>query len=361
MPVKVLAFFDTRYQSANGGEAKRYWRSLVIPPLSKYHQPVGIPTARLGTYDLAVPEQAAAVVQAARQAGLDGFIVDCRKTDEGYVTEAACIDSFCDDDFGIAFRWNNPPLADVGAEMAEFRALVAALLLQHPVLCQGCPMLIVGAPQRLADPARSVALLRAVASGAGLPGLYLIANVSDQRSGFLAAGFDALLDPDPSEWASTTPFTVPSVGDPLEISARLEEVRRIADRLHHGPQFLCSRMVDRGSRGKVFPRVFPQFNNWVRFPSDGATMLTDIEPSLFASFLEKAMHWAGTHLPDGERFVFLDSWNDRGCCSEVEPSTRLGEALLRATAEGIQRGAYAAWAVGNVNNTPVRVVKSNYF
>ena len=112
MPVRVLAFFDTRYQSS--AELARLvgtadpWRELrEARPLSRQYGPMNWPSS-LGTYDLADPTQTAAVVGMAVQAGIDGFVVEARPADGGYVTGAEPLAAISRPGlFGLAFRWQN--------------------------------------------------------------------------------------------------------------------------------------------------------------------------------------------------------------------------------------------------------------
>ncbi|HMA49036.1 MAG TPA: glycoside hydrolase family 99-like domain-containing protein, partial [Magnetospirillaceae bacterium] len=82
----VLAFFDTGFM----GTDERWRRLRESRPASRQHFPLNLPST-LGQYDLAKPEQTAPVVGMARQAGIDGFVIDCRWLGGAYRHDAAAL------------------------------------------------------------------------------------------------------------------------------------------------------------------------------------------------------------------------------------------------------------------------------
>lgn len=276
--IRVLAFFDARFQSSGelweaGGRVDNWDRILGIHPLRRHHSPLLQPSKALGRYDLADARSVGRVVAVARAAGIGGFVLDCHRHGDRYVTGAECLDAWCDEDFGVAFRWNPYTDGVAGQDEAAQSVTVAALMdaitgFGH-VLADGRAVLVVNDPYRLPRPARTVALLREAASTAGIGGLYLVATAAEAKGGLLDAGFDALLDPNPAQWASCKPADLLTGYTFLQAEAGQADGGMFDDTLMTYTQFVNSRMIGRPSRGKVLPRVMPDFANWTEHPQGG--------------------------------------------------------------------------------------------
>ena len=341
----VLAFFDTGF--IGGGR----WKQLLeARPASRQHFPLNQPSS-LGQYDLSKPEQTAPVVGMARQAGLDGFVIDLRFLGGAYRHDAALLAPFCGEPFGLGFRWRNgeePVWADLAQALDQVeraKALVATLKGVPARLIGGRIALIVEDPKHLAAPAAVVTALRRAAAEAGLPGLYLIANRAEDKGRFLSAGFDALIDPSPDSWHSCPPSNRASGLDYLEVMAGMKDSAEYLDRFFPYLPFTVSRMLNREDRGKALPRVFASFHNWLRHPEGGGTHLVSPGHSahdvhMFGLFVENAMLFAHAHFPEGERAVFLQSWNGWLDGTQIEPSLLDGDLVYDAARRAIDRGRY---------------------
>ncbi|MEE3622837.1 glycoside hydrolase family 99-like domain-containing protein [Nitrospirillum sp. BR 11752] len=343
LSLRVLAFFDARFQSGPLGQAcgggDPWARALDAYPARRHHSPLLQPGKALGRYDLADAASAGRVVAVARATGIGGFVLDCHRVGDQYLTGAECLDAWCDDNFGLAFRWT-PPAGPVTA--ADAAALMAAITGFSPLLADGRQVLVVNEPYRLPDPAGAVALLRQVASVAGLGGLYLVATAAEARGGLLDAGFDALLDPGPAQWRSCKPADLLNGYTFLQAEAGQADGGMFDDTIMTYAHFVNSRMVDRPSRGKVLPRVVLDYADWPDHPQGGATLLASTSPTLYRRFLAGALTYVAQHFPEDERLVFIDSWNHWRQRSQIEPTTQFGSTVLDETANGIRQGGYVA-------------------
>lgn len=369
--VRVLAFFDTRYQSSEqmrrlNGAGDPWARLREARPASRQHFALNMPST-LGMYDLADPQAVAGVVTMARGAGIDGFVVDCRWSGENYVTGAEALAPTTGEDFGLAFRWANGEedfwrqSADGEARRRRASALMAALKIGHPTGVAGRVLLIVDRPKEVADLAGTATLLRAAAAEAGLPGLYLVANRAEDKGRFISAGLDALIDPGPAEWHSCAPSNRPSGLDLLEVMAGLRDSVEYLDKFFPYLLFSVSRMINREQRGKVLPRVFPAFHDWALHPDGGATHLVApgnkaVDTYWYGLFMENAMLHTHEHFPADERIVFLESWNGWLQGSQVEPSLLDGDLVYNATRDAIDRGRYVVRTRGEVGEGGVSAV-----
>jgi hypothetical protein len=343
----ILAFFDTRFHPGRGDP----WRRLrEAKPASRQHFPLNLPST-LSQYDLTRPEQTAPVVAMARGAGIDGFVIDCAWHKGAYQHDARLLAPFCQDGFGLGFRWRNEDEEiwqdAAGAVQQQERAERMMATLRDVPTCRlaGRVPFIVDAPKVLAAPAANLAMLRQAAEKAGLPGLYLIANRAEDKGRFLSAGFDALIDPAPDQWHSCNASNRASGLDYLEVMAGLKDSVDYLDRFFPYLTFTVARMLNRESRGKVFPRVFAAFHNWALFPDGGATHLVNYgnrpcDTHLFGLFVENAMLFAHRHFAPDERAVFLQSWNGWMEGSQIEPSLLDGDLVYNAARDAIDRGRY---------------------
>lgn len=344
--MKILAQFDTRFQR----DGAMWQRLREARPASRQLYPLNLP-ASLGAYDLTDPAQAGPVVALARQAGLDGFVVDCEWRDGDYRHDAALLAPFCDEKFGLALRWRNGPEtlwtdpASILDMEERVNALAAAMTGLPPVLLGGRLALIIDQPKQLAAASAVVALLRRAAAAAGLPGLYLIACRAEDKGRFLSSGFDALIDPPPDEWHSCKPENRASGLDFLEVLAGLKDSSLSLDKFFPYLAFTVGRMLNREFRGRSVPLVFPAFHDWLSHQNGGATQLVNggqqpADPLMFGMFLENAMLFADRHFPPGEAVVLLQSWNGWLDGSQIEPSLLDGDLIFIATRNAIDRGRY---------------------
>jgi hypothetical protein len=110
--------------------------------------------------------------------------------------------------------------------------------------------------------------------------------------------------------------------------------------------FAVSRMINREARGKVFPRVFPAYQNWPSHTTGGATVLMDrdgpgsVDRYIYGLFVENAITFAHENFAPDERFVFLESWNHWLDGSQIEPSVLDGDLIYNATRNAIDKGRY---------------------
>lgn len=354
MTVKLIAFFDARFQNSGPlWEAcgrQDHWRNTLdaYPERGTQTALLRPLPGNLGTYDLAQPDQARRVVELARITGLSGFVLDCHPTEKGFETGAEALNPWCNDAFGLAFQWDNGP-RPVGCDIATFdwethrvqlRALIAAIAPFHHVRMGGHPVLVIKRPRTLVSIGITLAILREEAQAAGLSGLYLIANAADERGQLRESGFNSLLDPDPSEWPSCDRNMEPNGFLQLQIQAGREEPSHLVDTSLDYRKFICSRMANRPVRGKVLPRVIPYYSNWPDHLEGGCTSLVNYRVHWFRIFLYRAMAFVFQTFPADEQVVMVDSWNDWRNGTQLEPSIRLNDLMLVETQTAIEWGHY---------------------
>jgi len=341
MTVRILAFFDTAYPGN--------WQALrQARPQSRRYPSLNWPST-LGTYDTTKAEQVAQVAGLAAAAGIDGFVVDLKPTADGYVTGAEALAALCRPGlFGLAFRWRggkDAAWADEAARPARARQLIAALAALKPAFLDGKPVLAVEDPGGLGDVRQAVALLRAEAASAGLTGFRLLASRAESAE-VVGLGFDAAIDPGPADWGSCPQSNKPTGLDVLEIQAGLKDSVELTDKFYSYQLFIFSRMINRETRGKVYPRVFPAYFDWAAHPDGGATVLVNghadkgVDQYMFGLFVENAISWADRNFAEGEKFVFLESWNHWLDGSQIEPSVLDGDQVYQTVKDAIDKARF---------------------
>jgi len=198
----------------------------------------------------------------------------------------------------------------------------------------GKPMVMVYRPAIIPHVLEMVEIWRKAAASAGLPGLYLVATNSFGFDYPHDIGFDAigqfpphavhvgrvndstlhLLNPD---------FTgnVYDYGDAVDVN--LKFLQRV------GEERRC---------GAYFAGVMPGWDNEARKPSKGQ-VFHDSTPEKFWRWLDGAVEWSKANNPPGQRFVFVNAWNEWAEGAYLEPDRKFGYSYLAAVANVRAKGA----------------------
>lgn len=88
---------------------------------------------------------------------------------------------------------------------------------------------------------------------------------------------------------------------------------------------------------QYIPSVLPNWDNTPRSQREGL-VLHGSTPALFAPQVHKALARAQA-LPEGERMVFVKSWNEWAESNHMQPDLRFGHGYLQAFREVWQRDA----------------------
>jgi len=215
-------------------------------------------------------------------------------------------------------------------EAEHFRYLLKAFTDERYVRIDGRPLFYVFRPEQLPDPARWTQRWQAMARAAGLPGLYLVAEVSDLLGGgpvftdVRQAGFDAGVY-----------VRIPADRRPLamlRMRAR-RKLRRGPEVYPHARRLPAPPAVVR-QQPVIHPCVYPNWDNTPRSSRRGV-VLRGSSPEVFAGHVREAARRAGAHRP-GERLLFIKSWNEWAEGNHLEPDARVGHGWLEALREGLR-------------------------
>jgi hypothetical protein len=169
-----------------------------------------------------------------------------------------------------------------------------------------------------------------MAEAAGLPGLYLVAEVSDLLGGgpvftdVEAAGFDAgvyVRIPADRSTASILRMRV------RRKFRKGPEVYPHSVRLPEPPNSLAGSVP-------LHPCVYPNWDNTPRSSRRGV-VLRGSQPQLFERHVAEAARRARAQ-PEKERLIFVKSWNEWAEGNYLEPDRQYGHAWLEALQQGLQ-------------------------
>lgn len=123
-----------------------------------------------------------------------------------------------------------------------------------------------------------------------------------------------------------------------EITKNLKLYNRdFAGQIYSYSEFVDS-MIKRPNEEQYmhFKTVIPCWDNEPRRPGNGLT-LAGSSPELYGKWLESVCQHTLSNFAPGERFVFINAWNEWGEGAHLEPDRRFGYAYLQATANALKR------------------------
>lgn len=314
-----------------------------------HHQP-HLP-ADLGFYDLRLPEAREAQAALAQEYGVEAFVYWHYWFGAGQrILERPFAEVLASGSPGTSFclAWANQTWSGIwhGAsdrvliaqhylgpedDQAHFDAIVAAFRDERYLRVGDRPVFYVFRPEQLPNPAEFVDRWQAMARAAGLPGLYLVAEVSDlvgtgpRFSDARGSGFDAAVY-----------MALPAERSTLSILRM-----RAGRKLMGGPE-IYGYARDPIPVPTAFddpynqPCVYPNWDNTPR-AGRGGVVLHGSSPERFRPHLRAAIGRA-QRAPAEERFVWIKSWNEWAEGNYLEPDREYGRGWLEVVREELTRG-----------------------
>jgi lipopolysaccharide biosynthesis protein len=301
----------------------------------------------MGFYDLRVPQTRAAQADLAREHGIEGFVYWHYWFAGRRILERPFADvlNSGEPDFPFALAWANQTWTGIwhGAsdrilieqtypgerdDQLHFESLLPAFTDHRYVTVEGRPLFYVFRPERLPEPAAFVERWRQMASAAGLPGLYLVAEMSDLLG-------DGPIYPDPFKEGFDAGV---HVRIPVERSGIRDFGMRALRSMKRPEVYSYARApVDRpqsSATQPVFPCVYP---NWDNTPRSGARGLVahGSSPDRFRVHVADAIDRLES-LPEAQRLLFVKSWNEWAEGNHLEPDLRFGRSYLEVLRDALQ-------------------------
>jgi hypothetical protein len=309
-------------------------------PLFRGHMQPHLP-ADLGFYDLRLADTREAQAGLARRYGIEAFcywhywfggrrILE-RPFDEMLSSRAP--------DFPFCLGWANQTWSGVWHGAADrvlieqtypgpeddrrhFEHLLPAFSDSRYLRVDGKPLFYVFRPELLPDPPTFVDRWRLLAAEAGLPGLHLVAEVSDllgkgpTYTAFERDGFDAGVY-----------VRLPARTDRRSVLAMraARKLLRYPERYTYADQPLAPPQAIAGDR--LYPCVYPNWDNTPR-SGRGGLVLTGSSPEAFRGHVTAAVRSLETRSVE-HRLLFVKSWNEWAEGNYLEPDLEHGHGFLR--------------------------------
>jgi hypothetical protein len=340
-------FHPTPENSEWWGAGFTEWTNTAkATPLFRGHRQPRIP-ADLGFYDLRLAETRAAQSSLAKEYGVDAFCYwhywfgNGKRILERPFEEVLASGA---PDHGFCLGWANQTWTGIwhGAddrvlieqtypgiedERAHFEHLLPAFTDPRYVTIDGRPLFYIFRPEQLPDAAGFVDRWRAMALEAGLPGIYLVAEVSDllgRGPRYTRIGEDGF---DAGVYVRLPAQT--SRADVLRMRLQRKLLKsperyRYAAQLPQPPSDV---------RSKVHPCVYPNWDNTPRAGRRGLVVEGN-SPQAFEGHVREAVQMT-QEWPETERMIFVKSWNEWAEGNHLEPDIHGGRANLEAFASGL--------------------------
>ena len=102
--------------------------------------------------------------------------------------------------------------------------------------------------------------------------------------------------------------------------------------------FITNRKYLRNTKAKVFPGLFPDWDNSPRRYNRGAMILKST-PANYKQWLSDLIKWTKEHNEEDERFIFVNAWNEWAEGAHLEPDSYYGYAYLQKTREALEENS----------------------
>lgn len=361
--LQVIAFYLPQYHPFKEndewwGKGFTEWTNVgKAKALFKGHNQPRVPT-ELGYYDLRLPIVREQQAQMARDAGVTAFCYWHYWFGNGKRLIPEVFDEVLESgkpDFPFCLGWANhswfaknwnsdgtisqkilmeqayPGLED---EKMHFAFLLKAFKDHRYVKIDGKPLLYIFDPVKL--PVEYIENLKKWTVEAGFPGLYLVANLADNRhdkSEFLQKGYDAV------SYQRLGSAGRSGTRTEDKIVRRIEKWKReIKGFLTHRPPFMedyrkvYHEFITQADRAEdVIPAIVPQWDHTPRSGWNG-TLLVNAKPQYFYLHCKEAIDAVKNKK---HPILFLKSWNEWGEGNMMEPDMTYGRGFIDALRKAV--------------------------
>jgi hypothetical protein len=335
------------------GKGFTEWTNVTkAKPLFRGHHQPDLP-ADLGFYDLRVPEVREEQAELARRYGIGAFCYYHYWFGEGRRLLNRPFDEVLatgKPDFPFMLCWANETWSGVwhgvpdktlieqrylgrSDEIEHFKLLLGSFHDPRYLRVFGKPVFMIYRPANIPTLRETLAHFRQLATDAGLPGLYLIAQHPDPYWDCEAFGFDAYVNASGfflrrSKWV---PWSRPGTKIKNWVLEKLGRPTVIPYEKH------AERIVPSAASPLAIPCVVPGWDNTPRSGSLGL-VFQGATPSRFEVQVRRAVERINsTGAKNG--FLFIKSWNEWAEGNHLEPCQRFGHGYLQALKRALDQGS----------------------
>ena len=346
LPATLVAFYLPQFHpfeenDAWWGKGFTEWRNVsrALPQFEGHVQP-RLP-GDLGFYDLRVGETLRAQARLATDHGIGAFCFYFYWFSGHTLMEQPLRQWLADSTIELPFclcwanenwtrRWDgrNQDVLIGQQHSAEddlaFIAHVADYLRDRRALkVEGRPVLLLYRPQLLPDPKATAARWRGWCRDNGIGEIHLAYVQSFERPDPRDIGFDAAVEFPPNIAAPRQLNTTQFLLNP-DYEGDVRDWRELAAQMRRAP------LADY----PLYPGVNPGWDNEARRPGRGRVLL-HASPRGYSDWLHDTVHERLRDVPQAQRLVFINAWNEWAESAVLEPDARLGHAWLQATSEAM--------------------------
>lgn len=314
----------------------------ALPLYKGHHQPHR--PADLGYYDLRLRQTMVDQIKLAKDYGIDGFCFYTYWFNGKRVLEKPVEALLADPTLDMPFMlcWPNEPwnkrwdgsehevFLDITHTPEDDVAFMEAMLPyfhdKRYIKIDGKPVFNIYRHEKFPDFAATVQRWRQVLKKAGFPGLYLVCTmiIAKEKEAPTKGSYDRLLRFSPG-------IVPPSQPQCHYKTHRMIDYGRFYDAVFAEP-----------IAEQCWQVVFPHWDNTARRKKKG-WIFYNCSPEAYSQTLARATKMAEA-LPEAERFVFINAWNEWAEGAYLEPDQKYGHQFLQVTKRIHDGGAPAATA-----------------
>ena len=342
--IRLIAFYLPQFHPIKEndewwGKGFTEWANVTraVPQFIGHYQP-RLP-GELGFYDLRMPEVQKRQIELAQQYGIHGFCFHFYWFDGKTLLETP-LKNFSENlDFPFCINWANEnwtrrwdgqeneilisqkhsPEDDI-----EFIKHVSHYFKnKNYIKINSRPLLIIYRPALFPNPKATAERWREWCRKNGIGEIYLALTHAFEHVDPRNIGFDAVIEFPPN----TFPLK--------DVASRLD----IVNPNHKGLIYDYEEAIELSGNHiappyKKFRGIFPSWDNEGRKPGRG-TILINSSPDAYREWLRTLCDYTVKNFDPGERFIFINAWNEWAESAYLEPDRRYGYAYLQATAEAL--------------------------
>ncbi|BBL75940.1 glycoside hydrolase family 99-like domain-containing protein [Methylomagnum ishizawai] len=345
--VKAIAFFLPQFHpipenDAWWGPGFTEWTNVTqAKPSFPGHEQPHIP-GELGFYDLRLPELREAQAKLAREYGIYGFCYYYYWFAGRRILERPLDDMLKSGspDFPFCICWANESWSKRwdGSEdevllkqehtpetdVAFIRDVIPILKDPRYIQINGAPLLVVYRVNLFPDPKRTAAVWRKICADEGLPNIHLA-----------AVEFTGFNDPYGSGFDSSIEFPPLNISPAETVTNEIEDLDKdFSGGIYDYRQYAIQVMLREPAPYRRYRGIIPGWDNTPR-RGKRASLFVDSEPQTYEMWLRAIVEETRNALPAGERFIFINAWNEWAEGAHLEPDIRHGRAYLESTRRGL--------------------------
>lgn len=205
------------------------------------------------------------------------------------------------------------------------RDLIPAFRDERYIRIEGKPLLVVYRPGQLPNSKRTTEIWREICRREGIGDIYLARmQMFDWEIQSKESGFDVVIQFPPVSRQSSPDLTkFQELSDPNLFVGQVFDYR-----------FAILHYLSEEINENLWPGVSPSWDNTARRMERGHSWINS-SPENFRMWVHNAAHILRSSLPQGQRFLFVNAWNEwaEGC--HLEPDKKFGYAWLNALKQGL--------------------------